>query len=159
MMIIPSWLIIAIITFAIAFSSNRLSEGERRWFFNLRRPRWLTFEGLIPLIWITIFLCLIASASIVWDVHPWSKKAWFFMGRYLLLILLILAYTPVMCKLRSLLVGTLIGGVGFIFGLWLGIIVLPMSVGAFLLLLPYLLWSPISTYVTWAMIKLNPNSA
>lgn len=158
-MIIPSWLVIGTITFTLALFLNRLSDDDKRWFFDLRRPRWLFFESLIPLIWIIIFLCLIASATFVWDLNPWSKRAWFLMGRYLVLVLLILAYTPVMCRFRSLKVGTLIGGVGFFFGIWLSILVFPASNWAGVLLLPYLFWSPIGTYVTWAMIKLNPNSA
>jgi tryptophan-rich sensory protein len=156
---ISSWLIIGALTFGLAFSLNQLSESEKQWFFGLRRPRWLTFEGLIPFIWIFIFICIIYSASIVWDVNPWTKRAWVFMGRYLILVLLILAYTPVMCQFRSLTVGTIIGALGFIFGLWLAIIIFPISSWAVIMLLPYLLWSPIGTYVTWAMIKLNPNSA
>jgi tryptophan-rich sensory protein len=156
MIAIPSWLIIGGITFTLAFLLNQLSPTDRRWFFGLRRPRWLTFEGLIPFIWIVIFICIISSASLVWEVNPWSRRAWFFMGRYLVLVLLILAYTPVMCKFRSLTVGTIIGGVGFLFGLWLAVLILPVSGWAFILLLPYLLWSPIGTYVTWAMIPLNP---
>jgi tryptophan-rich sensory protein len=158
MIAIPSWLIIGGITFTVAFWLNQLSPADRSWFFGLRRPRWLTFEGLIPFIWIFIFLCIIGSASLVWDFNPWSRRAWFLMGRYLILVLLILAYTPVMCKFRSLTVGTIIGGVGFLFGLWLAIMVLPVSGWAFVLLIPYLLWSPIGTYVTWAMITLNPGS-
>jgi benzodiazapine receptor len=33
--------------------------------------------------------------------------------------------------------------------------VAPLSVAAWLLLLPYLLWSPIGTLVTWQMQRLN----
>ena len=73
--------------------------------------------------------------------------------------MLILAYTPVMCKFRSLTVGTIIGAIGFLFGLWLAVIVFSLSGWAVVMLLPYLLWSPIGTYVTWLMIRLNPNSA
>ncbi len=159
MIAIPSWLIIGGITFTLAFLLNQLSPEDRSWFFRLNRPRWLTFEGLIPFIWIFIFICIIGSASIVWDVNPWSRRAWFLMGRYLVLVLLILAYTPVMCKFRSLTVGTILGGMGFLFGLWLAVMVFPLSKLALILLLPYLLWSPIGTYVTWAMIRLNPSSA
>lgn len=159
MIAIPSWLIIGGITFTLAFLLNQLSPEDRSWFFRLNRPRWLTFEGLIPFIWIFIFICIIGSASLVWDVNPWSRRAWFLMGRYLVLVLLILAYTPVMCKFRSLTVGTIIGGVGFLFGLWLAVMVFPVSKLALILLLPYLLWSPIGTYVTWAMIPLNQGSA
>lgn len=158
-MTIPSWLVIGGVTFALAMVLNKLPQSDREWFFNLRRPRWLTFEKLIPVIWIFIFICLIASASIVWDTNPWSKQAWFFMGRYLLVILAIIAYTRVMCKFRSLTVGTIIGGLGFVLGVWLAILVFGVSNLAFWLIIPYLLWSPIGTYVTWAMIGLNPNDA
>lgn len=155
---IPAWLIIGSTSFILVFLLNQLSTNDRRWFFNLRRPRWLIFEDLIPFIWIFIFICLIGSASIIWNINPWTKNTWFLMGRYLILELLILAYTPVMCKYRSLTVGTIIGAVGFIFGLRLAVIVYGLSNWSFVLLLPYLLWSPIGTYVTWAMIRLNPDS-
>ena len=75
---------------------------------------------------------------------------------YLVLEISIMAYTPVMCKLRSLKIGTLIGGTGFFIGLALAIFVFPVSEIAGKFLIPYLLWSPIGTYVTWVMIPLNP---
>ena len=75
---------------------------------------------------------------------------------YLGLEILIMAYTPVMAKLRSLQIGTIIGASGFFWGLILAVWVWPISKESFFLLLPYLLWSPIGTYVTWEMISLNP---
>lgn len=159
MMTIPSWLIIGVITFTIAFFLNQLSPDDRRWFFRLRRPRWLTFEGLIPFIWILIFICGIFSATVVWDTNVGTQKSWLLMAYYLILEVLILAYTPVMCKLRSLTIGTIIGAVGFLWGLYLAIIIVKISLLGFVLLFPYLLWSPIGTYVTWVMIKLNPSNA
>ncbi|MFM7440124.1 MAG: TspO/MBR family protein, partial [Snowella sp.] len=143
MISLPSWLVIAFITFAIAFPLSQLSERDRRWFFRLRRPRWLTFEGLIPFIWISIFICGIASASTVWEANPGNQKTWILMGIYLVLELLILAYTPVMCKFRSLIVGTIIGGVGFIWGVFLAVMIWQVSGLGLVLILPYLLWSPV----------------
>ena len=156
---IPSWLIIGGITFSLVFIINKLSPDERRWFNRLRRPRWLTFEWTIPFIWLFIFICISWSAYLVWEANPYTKQSWWLMGFYLLLSITILAYTPVMCKVRSLTVGTIIGGLGFILGLILSWLVFSVSVGAGLLLLPYLLWSPIGTYVTWQMISLNPGNA
>jgi tryptophan-rich sensory protein len=152
---LPSWLIIFAISFSIVFITNRLSPGERRWFFRLKRPKWLTFEGLIPFIWIFIFICGSYSAYLIWKDKPNTWETWQLMAFYLILELVILAYTPVMCKMRSLTVGTIIGAVGFILGLILTFIVLQQSAIAALFLLPYLLWSPIGTYVTWEMIWLN----
>lgn len=76
MFTLPAWLAIALVGVFIFILLNCTPPDGWRWFFRLRRPRWLTCEGAIPLI-----------------------------------------------------------------------------------LMPYLLWSPIGTYVTWAMIPLNPDAA
>ena len=156
---IPSWLVIGGVTILIAWATNRLSPREIRWFNRLRRPRWLTFEWAIPLIWITIFICGAWSAYLTWETDPGNRQTWLLMGFYFLVEVAIVAYTPVMCKLRSLRVGTIIGATGFLLGLILSWLVFPVSGWAVVLLLPYLLWSPIGTYVTWQMESLNPEDA
>jgi tryptophan-rich sensory protein len=152
---LPSWLYIGGITFAIAFGLNRLSPRDLRWFNRLRRPAWLTFEWAIPWIWISIFICGAWSATVLWETAPHQPLTWAMLAGYLVLEVVIMAYTPVMCKLRSLRVGTAIGATGFFLGLGLAVWVFPVSAVAGGLLIPYLLWSPIGTYVTWAMIPLN----
>ena len=151
---IPAWLAIALIGLTVIGVLNRTPADGLRWFFRLRRPDWLTFEGLIPLIWITILICGGWSAYVVWD----NSQSWGLMGLFLFLEILIMSYTNLMCRLRSLRVGTVIGGAGFVVGLILALLVFPISTVAGALLIPYLLWSPIGTYVTWAMISLNPRA-
>ncbi|AIE75776.1 TspO and MBR related protein [Synechocystis sp. PCC 6714] len=153
---VPAWLWIGLITFALAFVCNRLSPRDLRWFNRLRRPPWLTFEWAIPFIWIGIFIAGAVSATVTWQATENPGHRWGLMAGYLLLELTVMAYTPVMCKLRSLRVGTIIGATGFFVGLALAIAVAQVSPTAFALLVPFLLWSPIGTYVTWAMIALNP---
>ena len=153
---IPSWLIIGSVTIGIIFIFNRLSRRDSRWFRRLRRPDWLTFDWAIPLIWISIFICGAWSAYIVWETQPGSFRTWLFMVFYLALEIAIMLYTPVMCKLRSLKIGTIIGGTGFFLGLILAVLIRSISLEAFWLLVPYLIWSPIGTFVTWQMMYLNP---
>jgi tryptophan-rich sensory protein len=153
---VPAWLIIGTVAFVVAWLLNRLSPKDIRWFNRLRRPNWLTFEWAIPWIWISIFICGAISATLLWQDAPHQGRTWALMIGYLVLEISIMAYTPVMCKLRSLKIGTLIGGTGFFIGLALAIFVFPVSNIAGKFLIPYLLWSPIGTYVTWAMIPLNP---
>ena len=154
---IPSWLVIGIVTLAVPFSFNRLiSSRDFRWFRRLRRPDWLTFEGAIPLIWTIIFIFGAWSAYNVWETNPGKISTWLLMGFYLLVETAISLYTLIMCKTRSLKVGTIIGGTGFFLGAILAVMVLPISNTAFFLLIPYLLWSPIGTFVTWQMMQLNP---
>jgi translocator protein len=156
---IKSWMVIGGVAFIIALGANIITPDDRKWFKRLQRPRWLTFEAAIPVIWTIIFICAAWSAYIVWEQNPGDTITWVRMGLYLLLEILTIAYTPVMFRLRSLKVGTILGGAGFIVGIILTLAVLPVSLWAALLLVPYLLWSPIGTYTTWAMIRLNPQDA
>jgi translocator protein len=158
-MMIPAWLVIGGVALLVALAMNRLLNSDLRWFFRLRRPRWLTFEWAIPIIWTVILICGAWSAYVVWVTEPSTPRCWILMGAYLLLEIVILAYTPVMCSFRSLRVGTMIGATGFFVGLALSVVVFPLSSWAVMLLLPYLLWSPIGTFVTWQMIPLNPGAA
>ncbi len=155
---IQSWMIIGAVVFLVALAANWVTPSNCQWFKRLQRPRWLVFEGLIPLIWTVIFICGAWSAYMVWESDPGSNSTWIMMGIFLLLEIFTIAYTPVMFRLRSLKVGTIIGATGFIICVFIIIAVLPISPWAALLLLPYLLWSPIGTFTTWEMVNLNPFS-
>lgn len=154
---IKSWMVIGGITLVVAVIGGSINPPQGvQWFKRLRRPKWLTFEAAIPLIWISIFICGAWSAYIVWEKDPGSPRTWLLMAGYLLLEILTLAYNPVMEFLRSLRAGTIIGATGAFWGILLTLLVLPISSWAALLLIPYVLWSPIGTYTTWEMAKLNP---
>ncbi|MEA5568443.1 TspO/MBR family protein [Anabaena sp. UHCC 0399] len=156
---IKSWMVIGGVAFVVALAANWITPSDRQWFNRLQRPKWLTFEAAIPLIWTVIFICGAWSAYIVWERQPDTNPTWVLMGLYLLLEIVTIAYTPVMLRLRSLHVGTVLGGTGFTICIILAITVLTVSSWAALLLVPYLLWSPIGTYTTWQMIKINPQDA
>ena len=154
---IKSWMVIGGVAFLVALANNiLLTSDDIRWFNRLTRPSWLTIEKAIPLIWIIVFIAGAWSAILVWEAEPGISQTWVLMGFYLLLELVILSYTPVMCKTKSLRIGTILGGTGFILGLMLMVSVWPVSQTAAYLLLPLVLWSPIGTYTTWAMLPLNP---
>jgi benzodiazapine receptor len=156
---IKSWMVIGGVTLLVALASNLITSREIKWFKRLQRPKWLVFEPAIPVIWTVVFICGAWSAYIIWEKEPGSFKTWLLMGFYLLVELVIVAYTPVMFRLRSLKIGTFIGGIGAVLGLILTLVVLPVSGWAAMLLIPYLIWSPIGTYTTWEMSRLNPEDA
>jgi benzodiazapine receptor len=155
---LKSWMVIGGVALVVALLGGTLTPKDQ-WFYRLRRPQWLTFEGAIPFIWTFILICGVWSAYLVWEADPSSQKSWWLMGLYLLVELAIMAYTLVMFSVRSLMVGVVLGATGTLLGAILAWFVLPISAWAFALLLPYLIWSPIGTYVTWAMIHLNPGNA
>jgi translocator protein len=151
---IKSWLIIGTVAVLVAFGLARLNTPDGyRWFNRQRRPQWLTFEGLIPVIWTIILICGVWSAYNVWESSKFPP--WDMMAMYLLLEVAIMLYTPSMFWFKNLRAGTIVGAVGWVIGLMLAIWVFPVSSTATILLIPYLLWSPIGTYVTWVMEGLN----
>jgi translocator protein len=156
---VPAWLVIGLVAVGIGVGLNQLIKSDQRWFFRLRRPAWLTFESLIPLIWTVIFVAVAWSAYNVWQTEPGTGRTWGLMAGYAILELVTLAYTPVMCAVRKLKVGVMIGALGFVICAGLAIGVSIVSSVALGLLVPYLLWSPIGTFVTWQMMALNPGDA
>ena len=124
---------------------------EFAWFMRLRRPAWLSFERLIPLIWISIYACFYVSALLSWNA---TRNPWWMAG-YLGMLLLVQSYTLVICRSRRLASGTAIGLAGWLWGVALTVLVQSRSGVAALLLIPFLLWSPVGTLVTWQMQRLN----
>ena len=143
-------LLILVVMLAVGAGLNP-SREQFAWFLRLRRPAWLGFEGLIPLIWLAIYICFYASAMLAWM----ASSSWALMGGYLGLLLLVQSYTWLICRTRSLAKGTAIGLAGWLWGGTLTVLVLGPSPVAALLLVPYLLWSPVGTFVTWQMQRLN----
>lgn len=149
-------MVIGGVTLLVALGSNLIKPRDIKWFKRLRRPRWLTFEWAIPIIWTVAFVCGAWSAYIIWEQAPGSSRTWWLMGFYLLVELVTVAFTPALLRLRSLKIGTIIGGTGAFLGILLTLVVWPISGWAALLLLPYIIWSPIGTFTTWQMMQLNP---
>lgn len=152
-------MVIGGVNFLVALGSLLIRPRDIQWIKDLRLPKWLFFEPVIPVIWTVIFVGGAASAVLVWEKDPGSLRTWLLMGFYLLLEIVTVAYIPATVRLRSLKVGTVLGGAGAILGIVLTLAVWPISGWAALLLLPYVLWSPIGTYTTWEMIHLNPDAA
>ena len=146
----PAWLVIAAVILLVAIGLNP-SREDWAWFMRLQRPRWLSFERWIPLIWTSIYACFYAAALLTWQ----AGGRWLPMAGFLVLLVLVQSYTLVICRTRRLASGTAIGFAGWVWGVALTAVVAPLSGRAALLLLPYLLWSPVGTFVTWRMDRLN----
>lgn len=146
----PAWLTILLV---MAAAVALLSPGREgwNWFLRLRRPTWLTFERWIPVIWSLIYVCFYASALLAWNAGGGGGL----MAGYVLLLLLVQSYTWLICRTRRLANGTGIGFAGWVWGVALSIATAAQSGSAALLLVPFLLWSPVGTFVTWRMQALN----
>jgi tryptophan-rich sensory protein len=156
---IGSSVVIGSVTLLVALGTILFRPRDIPWAKHLDRPRWLFFEPAIPLIWTVIFVCGAISAILVWEKDPGSLRTWSFMVSYLTVEIVTVAYIPATLRSRSLIVGTVLGGLGVILAVLLDLAVLPISGRAALLLLPYIVWTPIGTYTTRRMIDLNPDAA
>ena len=148
----PAWLTILLVM-GLVIAVLTPSRQQFGWFLRLRRPRWLTFERWIPLIWSVVYLCFYASALLRWQAG--GATAPLTMASYLVLLVLVQSYTLLIFRTRRLAWGTAAGLAGWLWGLGLALALLAVSRPASLLLVPFLLWSPIGTFVTWRMQKLN----
>jgi benzodiazapine receptor len=146
----PAWLTILLVMAAVVALLTP-SRDDWRWFLQLRRPGWLTFEGWIPLIWSAIYACFYASALLAWNAGAGPVR----MLGYGLLLVLVQSYTWLIGRTRRLSSGTAAGFAGWLVGVALAISTAPVSALAALLLVPFLLWSPVGTFVTWRMQRLN----
>ncbi|MFN7900878.1 MAG: TspO/MBR family protein [Synechococcaceae cyanobacterium] len=143
-------LVILGVMLVVAAGLNPSAE-QFRWFLRLKRPAWLSFERWIPLIWICIYACFYAAALLTWQA---TGSRWL-MLLFLALLLLVQSYTLVICRSRRLAYGTRVGLLGWLVGLALAQLLRPRAPAAAGLLVPYLLWSPVGTFVTWQMQRLN----
>ncbi|SBO42069.1 TspO/MBR family protein [Cyanobium sp. NIES-981] len=143
--------LLILLTMAAVVAALNPGREDFAVFLRLRRPAWLTFEPLIPFIWMAIYACFYASALLSWNA---SRSAGLMAG-YLGLLVLVQSYTWLICRTRNLANGTAVGFAGWVWGVALAVLVAPHSQPAWLLLIPYLLWSPVGTFVTWRMQRLN----
>ena len=90
--------LLILLTMAVVTVGLNPRRDEFRWFLQLRRPRWLTFERWIPLIWLVIYGCFYASALVSWN----ASGRWDLLVGYLLLLVLVQSYTLVICRTRRL---------------------------------------------------------
>ncbi|MBH8556232.1 TspO/MBR family protein [Nostocaceae cyanobacterium CENA357] len=153
------WIITAV-SAALFFGGSLLTSLRDPWFQNLQRPNWLTFEFLIPFIWTFIWLCLTISAIIVWERRSKQRShPWYLMAIYAAIALLTSLYSPIVVELRSLTGGLIAGGLATLLVYILAFVVKPISQRASWLFLPYALWGPFGTYLTWLLLQLNPGVA
>lgn len=146
----PHWLVLLILMELVILGINP-TRKDFVWFQGLRRPAWLRFHLWIPLIWLGIYACFYVSGLLSWE----ASQNWRLTTAYVVLLVLVESYTLITCRTRRLTTGTVACLVGWVYGAVLALLLLPLSVPAALLLLPYLLWSPVEALVTWQMKGLN----
>ncbi|MEI7952023.1 MAG: tryptophan-rich sensory protein [Synechococcaceae cyanobacterium ELA182] len=147
----PPWFLILILMEGVILLINP-TRKDFAWYQGLRRPPWLTFSALIPMIWLLIHACFYLSALISWSI----RNNWNLVLAYVLLLILVESYTWLMCRSRRLSTGTMICLISWVYGLILTVLLLSLSFSSALLMLPFLFWAPVEAMITWQMRRINP---
>jgi benzodiazapine receptor len=147
---VPHWLVLLILMELVILGINP-TRGDFVWFQGLRRPAWLRVHVWIPVFWLVIYGCFYLSALVSWE----ASRNWRLTVAYVLLLVLVESYTWITCRTRRLGVGTVVCLAGWAYGLVFALVLTRISVPAAILIVPYLIWSPVEALITWQMLGLN----
>ncbi|ALA17740.1 MULTISPECIES: TspO/MBR family protein [unclassified Chelatococcus] len=128
------------------------------WYERLKKPAWRPPNRLFAPVWTVLYLMIAVSGWLVWREAGFAGAA-LPLAVYALQLLLNAAWTPLFFGLHR-------PDLGFvdIVLLWLSIVTTIMlfvsiSVGAALLLVPYLAWVTFATALNFAVWRLNPSAS
>lgn len=147
-----------IVTFLLFSVSGMLFRLDRNWYNTLVKPKWTPSGAVIGLIWIVLYGCISLATAIVVDALPvWQwpyglivlfLTNWFFNQTFTYWMFakknLYAAYLTALLTFSTACL--LMVGYGDI--VWL----------AGLLLIPYVLWTAIASYLAWSIYGANKRS-
>ncbi len=150
---IPKLMVSLIIVFIVgAIGSVATSPQIPVWYATLARPAWAPPNWLFPVVWTILYILIGISLFLVWRKSLESKQALVVFAVQLGLNLL---WSLVFFGLHSI-----VGGLVIILMLWMAILAniivfYRISRWAGLILLPYLVWVSIASYLNYSIYLLN----
>lgn len=150
---IPKLMVSLIIVFIVgAIGSVATSPQIPVWYATLARPAWAPPNWLFPVVWTILYILIGISLFLVWRKGLESKQALVVFAVQLGLNLL---WSLVFFGLHSI-----VGGLVIILMLWMAILAniivfYRISKWAGLILLPYLVWVSIASYLNYSIYLLN----
>lgn len=150
---IPKLMVSLIIVFIVgAIGSVATSPQIPVWYATLARPAWAPPNWLFPVVWTILYILIGISLFLVWRKGLESKQALVVFAVQLGLNLL---WSLVFFGLHSI-----VGGLVIILMLWMAILAniivfYRISRWAGLILLPYLVWVSIASYLNYSIYLLN----
>lgn len=143
------------LSFLAALSGAVFPPG--RWYERLAKPAWRPPNWAFPLVWAVLYAMLAVSAWIVWETAP-AEALPLAMTVYGLQLVLNAGWSAIFFGLKRMRLA-----LAELCLLWLSILAMilvfwPISVGAALLLVPYLAWVTTAGFLNLAMIRLNPDA-
>lgn len=126
------------------------------WYRGLRLPSWKPPDWAFGPVWTTIFVLAVVSSVMAWgaDTRPEARRA--LLIAYGVNVVLNIAWSAIFFRMRR-------PDWAFVevIALWASVLSLivvtaPMSTVAAVLLLPYLAWVSVASYLNLTIVRLNP---
>jgi tryptophan-rich sensory protein len=138
-----------------AMSGAIFKPGE--WYDGLTKPWWNPPKFVFPLVWTILYAMIAVSGWMAWHAAT-PEQLPLAMGVFVLQLAFNALWSAIFFGMKRMRLAMI--EVGF---LWLSIAVniavfWQVDTRAALLLVPYLVWVTIASYLNWTMIKLNPNA-
>lgn len=126
------------------------------WYATLIRPEWAPPNWVFPVVWTTLYILMALALFLVWRKGLETKPAKVTVAVFLVQLAINALWSVVFFGLHSI-----VGGLGLIVMLWIlilaNIIVFyRISKWAGILLIPYIIWVTVASYLNYTVYILNP---
>ena len=125
------------------------------WYASLVKPAWAPPNWVFSPVWTTLFILMGIALFLVWRQGPWRRDVKIAVIIFAVQLVLNVLWSVIFFGLQSLL-----GGLIEIVFLWIAILATiiafyRISKPAGILLLPYIIWVTIASYLTYTVYLLN----
>lgn len=151
----PNYLIIPLITLAIASLGSWVTNQGISWYRTLDLPPWTPAGSIIGAVWTLLFILVTISALLVWNRKLTLSQRRTIAAAFLINALLNVSWSFIFFKAHLLGLAVIEAGLLGLSVLFLIVLVKPYSRLASSLLVPYFLWVSFATYLTYAVWRLN----
>ncbi len=125
------------------------------WYLTLKKPNWTPPSGVFAPVWISLYVMMGIAAFLVWRKGLGHEGVRTALALFLIQLVLNTLWSAAFFGMPSPLAGLIV-----IVALWMAILAtvvafLRVSVGAGLLLIPYILWVSFAAALNWSIFMLN----
>lgn len=150
-----NYLIIPLITIAVALSGSFLTSGGMDWYKTLTLPKLAPAGSVIGTVWTIIFILSTISALIFYNKSPRHKNFNLIVAIFLINAVLNIVWSFLFFSQHWILASIIEMIILDLTVIILMILIWPISKWASLLLLPYALWVAFATSLAYQILVLN----
>jgi translocator protein len=154
---IPKWIVSIIIVYIAGAIGTLFTLKEiTTWYVYLAKPGWAPPNWIVGPIWSTLYILIVTSLFLIWRKGLERKDV-----QVAILVFAVQLIINVIWSLVFFGSHSIFGGLIMVMLLWVAIIInifvfYRISKPAGLLLIPYLVWVTIATYLQYYLFILNP---